>query len=99
MAKTNELKELIRIGDLLSSSDVEEIPEPLKPSLVITTESGSIPSGAKYVAIAVLTGSGSVLGVAVNPDIQLEFPFNAAGWQEITYTVDPDSEFMVQVGA
>ncbi len=95
---TNELAQLIRIGNALEGGSTSS-GLPLTPSFTRTTQSGTIASGAKYISIAVKSGSGTILGTVVDTDFEgIDFPYNSSGWGEIPYTVDVWGEFVIITG-
>jgi hypothetical protein len=54
-------------------------------------------SNAKFVAIAIASGSGIVLGANVDAAISsIDFPYLEQGYTDFTYTVNPNSTFIVQ---
>lgn len=71
----------------------------IQPSLLIATESGVIPKGAKFISIAIAQGSGSVLGTAVDRTIEtIDFPICEAGYDQIPYTVNTGGKFIIVSG-
>lgn len=53
-------------------------------------------SGAKHISIIVKQGTGTVLGQAVDTEIAvIEYPFLERGWDDLPYTVNPGSIFVI----
>ena len=86
-----ELKDGTKLSGASSSSS-------LTPSLSRTTSSGSVAAGAKYISIAVISGSGTILNTAVSEGTEITFPYYGGGWDEIVYTLNEKSEFFIQEG-
>ncbi len=72
---------------------------PLTPSLEIATTSGTIPAGTKFASIGIRAGTGTILGTPVDTSIAVvEFPYVAAGYGAIAYTIDAGGEFVIVKG-
>ena len=53
-------------------------------------------TNAKHISIFIKSGTGTILGQPVDTAIAtIEFPFLERGWNDVAYTVDPNSTFVV----
>jgi hypothetical protein len=70
---------------------------PLVPIIKYTTSEpeGVIPAGAYHVSFQVLATGGTILGIALNDDLEVvEFPYIGVPWGEITY----NGNFLIMIG-
>ncbi len=96
-ATTAKQDEIIALLTQLLDRSTETAP--LTPSLEIATTSGTIPAGAKFVSIGIRAGTGTILGTPVDTSIAVvEFPYVAAGYGAIPYTIDAGGEFVIVSG-
>lgn len=68
----------------------------LNGALYIATTNGVIPAGKKYISIAVLSGTGTILGAVVQEGCSIVFPELNGVYSAIPYTVDANSSFLIQ---
>ena len=101
MATNNELTELIAIRQAIEAGNGGGgSGTPATPGFIRVTTNGSIPQGARNIQIMILSGSGTIQGTPVDTTFEvIEFPYDPDGWDEITYTVDADSEFAIITGS
>lgn len=98
-----EISVLKEIRDSLNGGVSNDF-NPAVPELTVIENTSSSPingiiSNKKLISIVIKRGTGLILGTVVDNAIaSIDLPYLSQGWADVSYTVDPNSTFVIFTG-